>query len=775
MSGNNDRLGAAKAEATKKPDPKAEVNGTSTGVYCSGAPLYREAGWLGVIPLPPGQKHPPVKGFTGHDGAWPNEEQIARWMAEKPVDANLMLRVNYGLIGIDVDAYDSKTGAQTLAEAERRWGQLPRTYRSSARGEDVVSGIRVFKVPEGVLFRGMIKFVDLGLGDVEIVQPHHRFVVAWPSINPKVSQQYRWYDGDGSLMPDGLVPRVADVPALPQEWVDALSRDAVREAVFDESTPALGAARRERVNEEMYHRLIAQQDDGPPDIEVARRRDRAIAGLNDGTGSRYDTTRDHVLALMRLRAKGHIGVPSALDNLYKHYVDAVADTRPTSVAEREFLRFTEGAAVLIAATPTAGSEEAENEFWTQREVLAHVRAFARSRGVAPYAVLGAVLRRAIALVPPSVQLPPIVGDAASVNLYTVSVGRSGQGKDAANGVARAAIVFVDADDEVVEDPPAAVGVGSGEGLAKALRPSDDESATATHVNLEVPEISTLGALADRKGATVVGELLKAYMGQALGFTNARKDTTSFVSAHSYRMCLGVGAQPENANVFMSREGDGLPQRFLWLPTTDPHAPAPAEEHSDPVRPERVLIPTSFPVVVPGTPHHIQVPAQVRASIRWHRHQILTGVDHIDPLDGHLMLTRLKVGFGLALLDGRRQITMEDWDLAGRLVEVSNHERTKLRDLVADRRRHANVVKAIDQADRQKIIVERQVRDNSTRVWDTIQRKLLRTGPVSRRDLQRACDSTIASDFSAVFDEALDEGRLVMVGDANAALYALGPQ
>jgi hypothetical protein len=87
-----------------------------------------------------------------------------------------MLRVHYGLVGIDVDAYDTKTGGQTLKEAETRWGPLPTTYRSSARDDDPVSGIRIFRVPEGVLFKGVIKFDELAIGDIEIVQPHHRFI-----------------------------------------------------------------------------------------------------------------------------------------------------------------------------------------------------------------------------------------------------------------------------------------------------------------------------------------------------------------------------------------------------------------------------------------------------------------------------------------------------------------------------------------------------------------------------------------------------------------------
>jgi hypothetical protein len=114
---------------------------------------------------------------------------------------NLALRVNYGLIGIDVDADDAKTGGLTLKEAESLWGPLPPTYRSSSRVDDEVSSIRVFRVPVGVFFRSVIDFKDLGWGDIEVVQPHHRYVTAWPSIHPKTGQQYRWFGPDGTLLP----------------------------------------------------------------------------------------------------------------------------------------------------------------------------------------------------------------------------------------------------------------------------------------------------------------------------------------------------------------------------------------------------------------------------------------------------------------------------------------------------------------------------------------------------------------------------------------------
>ena len=96
----------------------------------------------------------------------------------------------------------------------------------------------------------------------------------------------------------------------------------------------------------------------------------------------------------------------------------------------------------------------------------------------------------------------------------------------------------------------------------------------TRAHLEVTDVATLEALAGRKGQTLVSQLLAAYMGQPLGFHNAQKDTTTAVKGHTYRLCLSVGVQLENAEFFLSREKDGFPQRFLWLPTLDPHAPEP---------------------------------------------------------------------------------------------------------------------------------------------------------------------------------------------------------
>ena len=55
-----------------------------------------------------------------------------------------------------------------------------------------------------------------------------------------------------------------------------------------------------------------------------------------------------------------------------------------------------------------------------------------------------------------------------------------------------------------------------------------------------------------------------------------------------------------------------------------------------------------------------------------RLEMLRGNGHA--LDGHALLTRLKVAAALALLDEHVEVTDEDWVLAGTVMEVSDHTR-----------------------------------------------------------------------------------------------------
>lgn len=410
--------------------------------------------------------------------------------------------------------------------------------------------------------------------------------------------------------------------------------------------------------------------------------------------------------------------------------------------------------------------EPDAAFWSQREILTHVHTFARSRSVAPYAVLGCTLRRAIGCTEPNVKLPPIVGGAVSVNLFTGSAGRSGQGKDSADAAGFDAVFFPGQwGDPMDADRP---NIGTGEGLARIFKGSKDTPGT-TRAHLIVPEVNTLAALAGRQGATLPAELLKAYMGQPLGFNNSHKETTTAIEAHSYRLCLGVGVQPENADFFFAREKDGLPQRFLWLPTNDPYAPR--------VRPPGLAPKT---VCIPGfgsDEYLVGVPSSVQEEILDHRHLVLTGSDEVDPLDGHVMLTRLKVAFGLALLDERQDISEGDWHIAGQLLVVSANVRINMQAAVADSRRRQNTARAHEQAQRQVIVETQLTGDRQARVASAITRKLKRSGRASRSVLRRVCDHSIRHEFDPVFDVLLEKQIIAPCdGDGGEVdQYVLGPE
>jgi len=182
-------------------------------IYARAAGIYYDLGWHGAIPID-SERRPPI-GFTGHDGAFPEPTQIGIWMAEHPMD-NIGIRPPHGVIGIDIDAYGEKKGAQTIAALTKELGPLPPTWKSTARMPlDVLSGIYWFRVPEDGEWR------DLG-EHVETIRHGHRFGIVWPSINSRVNKQYKWYKPNGNEA--DLPPKPVDLPELPAAWIEKLQK-----------------------------------------------------------------------------------------------------------------------------------------------------------------------------------------------------------------------------------------------------------------------------------------------------------------------------------------------------------------------------------------------------------------------------------------------------------------------------------------------------------------------------------------------------------------------
>lgn len=231
------RKGSAPVDGSRIDGSSALDSAPGVPSYLDAAALYRAAGWVGPLPLPPGQKNPPPTGWTGHGAPYPSAADSHEWaaMSKYASTRQTALRMADDVIGLDADQYGDKRGADVLTEAERRWGALPPAPRSTARGADNPGGIRFYRVPPGTRLQGALGFAELGLKGVEIIQQRHRFAVVWPSTNPHADDAlYRWYSG--SRVTD--VPNVAGLPPLPQAWVEALSVEADRatnEAATDDA------------------------------------------------------------------------------------------------------------------------------------------------------------------------------------------------------------------------------------------------------------------------------------------------------------------------------------------------------------------------------------------------------------------------------------------------------------------------------------------------------------------------------------------------------------
>lgn len=383
----------------------------------------------------------------------------------------------------------------------------------------------------------------------------------------------------------------------------------------------------------------------------------------------------------------------------------------------------------LANAPELAAQD-EADFWKSRDLLKHIHTFARARMVAPWAVLGCVLARIVTATPTTVLLPPIVGSKQSLNLFVGLVGPSGSGKGAAEAVAAEAlhVGYVKT-----------TNTGSGEGIAHGyMHREKGELVWNTHngeeqraVLFSVPEIDSLAAQGDRKGATLMPQLRSGWTGEQLGFGYADPLKRIEVPAHEYRLCLVAGIQPGRAGCLLNDSDGGTPQRFLWLPATDPDIPDVEPETPDPA--------TWRPPFLKVTGHvggtYVKVCELAVQTIKHARRARVRGDG--DALDGHALLAQLKTAAALGIADGRYSVTEEDWRLAGVISAKSAATRAGVVRHLADKVISANVGRALGDAER-AIVVEEKVADKAIkRTTRAIVRRLseegdwLRKTPLSR--------------------------------------------
>jgi hypothetical protein len=708
--------------------------------FAEHAGAYRAAGLIGTLLLPAGQKFPPPAGFTGEDGRWPTDEDVAGWSTSAGNAFNLALRLPEDLIGLDVDAYDAKPGGTTLAETEAKWGELPPTYASSAR-TDGVSGIRLYRIPTGLDWPNVV-----GPG-IETIRHGHRYVVAAPSINPKTGTAYCWTAPDGSPV---AVPDLALVPDLPDSWVAGLTGGRA------------AGPRRPRTTVDV-DAWLTDLPDGEPCDDVVEVLDRWRLALGAG-GSRYEAMRDVTMALVFRGHAGCPGVAQALLTLQGEYEGAIAGE-----GERDPYEWTRS--LHGAVEKTAGEQVAEYErcsaiqaaalrfvppeqpsIWDERPILRHLFDFARGRGAAPLAVLGVSLARIVAATPSNIVLPPLIGSDGSLNLFVAFVGASGEGKGAATAAAEDAIDLSTRVDRISGEPVRTVNVGSGEGIVHQFvtRKAGELHRLRDAVLFSVPEVDTLTALGNRQGATLMPALRSAWSGEQLGFAYADPSKALDVAARSYRCSLLLGVQPSKAGPLLEDADGGTPQRFLWVRVTDPDMP-----RKPPPTPEPIKWTGQYPTVPRYEMDVCEEAVDTIQEARWLRSR-----GEGDPLDGHKLYTRLKVAAALALLEKRLNVTADDWRLSGRIMASSDETRAGVQRTLRERASEANIGRARAEAARAVVVAEEVDAQAVKRASQAVKTALgKRRGEwLSSGDLRRSVASKVRRDLA----DALD--ALALAGD-----------
>lgn len=711
--------------------------GTLIGPYGESGALYASCGWKAPIPVDiNGETGKVLPGFTGEARRDPTPNQIRELVKDYP-DHNIGLVLPRNMVGFDVDHYGKKTGADDIAQLEIKLGALPKGPLSTARNFGL-SGIRFFRVPDDF---DTSNLGDVG-ADVDLIRFGWRWARVWPSKHDKSDAQYQWYGSSGH--PLTTPPRPSDFPMLPKTWLDWLKS---REKPSKSEAVELPDPEPFELTDHAWLTDIFESDKE----KVAGGESRYLTSVHLAyRAAEKGLTRAQTHYALTLHEPTRAKIIEEGGSVHAHSAKSYLEKTINEAFEKHQHEGQTCEVVNCEHKPTTTqvirlTKDAEDEFWNSRTELKHILDTARARLASPWATLGEVLIRAIALTPPTLRLPPLTGKDGSLNNFLAVVGEPGMGKGVSDGTAESAFIWP----EVVDTRRP----GSGQGLAhlfvsRGSKTKEDPNPEQVRHNdralLSLSEIETLAALTNQQSSTLLPELRAVWSGEVLGSKNAETTRDLHVASHSYRLCLSVGVQPSKAGTLLDGADGGTPQRFLWMPADDPNAsrerlipPPPMTltlPHKDPnplggIRPQDIN-----PVRIMSVPN-VVVDASWEDRVRTLRREKKAE----DVLDNHALLMREKVAASLAILNGRADMNEEDWELAGTIMQVSNATRQQVIDKVAKEHRQQNISRG--KADGYKRVASDSVvdKEQTKRASDTMKRKLEKTPGewVSGGDLRRA--------------------------------------
>lgn len=385
------------------------------------------------------------------------------------------------------------------------------------------------------------------------------------------------------------------------------------------------------------------------------------------------------------------------------------------------------------------------EFWGARDMFKRIRQAAWASQNHPDAVLACVLARAAGAIGHEVKFDSGRNVPGTLSLFVCLLAKSGIGKSEAYGAAsnlvRLPRHLTDAtgyaDPEIFRD---GLGIGTGEGLAEAFMGSVEVETGKMVIKgrgrnaQPEPEVKTVRAavrhrafffvdegetltklMRERQGSTLGPTLRTAWSGGTLGQANASDERFRFVPARSYTVGIAIGYQPSTAVTMLEDVGPGTPQRFLWVGAQDTEMPEELYEW-----PEQITLPPEdAPTGV------IRFPAEIKKWLRSQHRAKHHGTIEIDPMDSHEPLMRCKLAALLCYLDGRMEVSRDDWVLGGMIWSVSSAIRDRLigeRDRGEAARRERERTERIDNATEIEVM-KVQVSADVERVAKRIARKV----------------------------------------------------
>lgn len=401
-----------------------------------------------------------------------------------------------------------------------------------------------------------------------------------------------------------------------------------------------------------------------------------------------------------------------------------------------------------------------DEFWESRPVFSKLRQAAWARMMTPEAALGSLIARFSASIPPTIQIPAIVGSTSTFDMIVCIVGQSSGGKSTSNSFAEDVYPATHLGDKA----RLGVSLGSGEGIAQAFIGYDKEAKEYSYkygktqaLHLVVDEGTALVEQQSRKGTTIVQTMCSAWSGQALGQLNATAELSRTVPAKKRRVSVTLNIQTKNAwRLFDDASiGIGLPGRmlFFWAhgKYPDPLPEWPADLH--------IPQPTGWGLLAPTM---MEYHPEIEEAVRIERRAVGEGGLVLDDLDGHRMLLRLKLSGILALLDDRRSVTLEDWHLAGLILQAHIAVRNHIRSVQKQAAYEATVTRATAAGTFESILDDIKERQHVARIRDAIIRRVDEAGAegITRNPLRKKVTSSATRHlFDAALQAAVDDGAI----------------